>query len=496
MPDFKRHGVLGSLLILVVAGCAVSLPIPDRSASGPQVFACQQWMSDLDAAIARAGVQDASAYRVPGMPYLRSDRYTASLADIAAGSPAAFADWIARLRGLAQEGYRAEIGNLPAADALSLGAGESELNTKVMICGDALAAADMTSAGVRQRLLASVAVPDEYSGWKRFAGLYALTRIPFSSGVDRWHKEAVEMIEREKQGRGDRHPVLRYGPDSAARYSAGAAGALLQRVGRDSLGIPLVSARDAEALLDWHAPVFEVQTTGAFDRIGMPVWRDGMVPDADVSRPIVLRRIAYTRHGSATLVQLVYTIWFSERPSDAGLDILAGRLDGLVWRVTLTPDGEPWVYDAMHPCGCFHLFFPTSRAEALPAPKAGDEWAFVPATAPQLADGDRIRLRIATRTHYLLDVGIDRSAWDVRYGSASEDSLRSLAAPDGGRRSLYGPDGLVAGTERTERFLFWPMGISSAGAMRQWGKHATAFLGRRHFDDADLIERRFRLLPR
>ena len=58
---------------------------------------------------------------------------------------------------------------------------------------------------------------------------------------------------------------------------------------------------------------------------------------------------------------------------------------------------------------------------------------------------------------------------------------------------MFGPDGLVAGTERGERFLFWPMGIRSAGAMRQWGRHATAFVGRRHFDDADLIERRFEL---
>jgi hypothetical protein len=39
--------------------------------------------------------------------------------------------------------------------------------------------------------------------------------------------------------------------------------------------------------------------------------------------------------------------------------------------------------------------------------------------------------------------------------------------------------------------LFWPMGVPSAGTMRQWGHNATAFLGRRHFDDADLIERRF-----
>jgi hypothetical protein len=35
------------------------------------------------------------------------------------------------------------------------------------------------------------------------------------------------------------------------------------------------------------------------------------------------------------------------------------------------------------------------------------------------------------------------------------------------------------------------MGIASAGAMRQWGHHATAFVGRRHFDDPNLLDERF-----
>jgi hypothetical protein len=39
------------------------------------------------------------------------------------------------------------------------------------------------------------------------------------------------------------------------------------------------------------------------------------------------------------------------------------------------------------------------------------------------------------------------------------------------------------------------MGIESAGAMRQWGRHATAFVGRRHFDEAQLIERYFAPAP-
>ena len=72
--------------------------------------------------------------------------------------------------------------------------------------------------------------------------------------------------------------------------------------------------------------------------------------------------------------------------------------------------------------------------------------------------------------------------------------LRSLALADDARRSLFGPDGIVAGTERGERWLFWPMGIAEPGAMRQWGRHATAFVGIRHFDDPNLIERYFDLL--
>jgi hypothetical protein len=50
----------------------------------------------------------------------------------------------------------------------------------------------------------------------------------------------------------------------------------------------------------------------------------------------------------------------------------------------------------------------------------------------------------------------------------------------------------VQGSERGERVYFWPMGIREPGAMRIWGRHATAFVGRRHFDDPDLLERYFR----
>ena len=111
-----------------------------------------------------------------------------------------------------------------------------------------------------------------------------------------------------------------------------------------------------------------------------------------------------------------------------------------------------------------------------------------------MREGSRTVLTIASATHYIEGVGFEQGADSlVRYRFRRYDELRSLPRPGGERASLFGPQGLVSGTERPERYLFWPMGIASAGAMRQWGRHATAFVGRRHFDDADLLERRFEL---
>jgi hypothetical protein len=222
--------------------------------------------------------------------------------------------------------------------------------------------------------------------------------------------------------------------------------------------------------------------------------RSSGVPEVDPAEPVVYAHAAYTRYRGQVLLQFVYTLWFSERPARAALDLLAGRLDGLVWRVTLAPDGEPVVYDSIHPCGCYHAFFPTPRARPRPAPEPLEEWAFAPQSLPRVDDGSRAVVTLASGTHYIERVAIERGNESlVRYALQPYDELRSLPRAGGSHASAFGPDGLIAGTERLERFLFWPMGIASAGAMRQWGRHATAFVGRRHFDDADLFERRFEL---
>jgi hypothetical protein len=81
------------------------------------------------------------------------------------------------------------------------------------------------------------------------------------------------------------------------------------------------------------------------------------------------------------------------------------------------------------------------------------------------------------------------------YRLDDERRLTVLPRAGGGTRSAYGSDGLMAGSERGERFYFWPTGIESAGQLRQWAHHATAFVGRRHFDDPLLLDSYFALRP-
>lgn len=244
------------------------------------------------------------------------------------------------------------------------------------------------------------------------------------------------------------------------------------------------------------APVFEIETQGAFDRFGVPAWGTDGVPVVQAAQPVVFEREAHTRVQGRLLRQMVYTLWFPERPARGAFDLLAGRLDGVIVRITLAPDGKPWMLDTLHACGCYHLFFPARGVHLRPGAPDDEEWAFVAAPLPDLPAGGRFVVRISSVAHQVIGVSAEAAPAIATPGTAAyalrpESDLRRLPLPGGGTRSLYGPDGLVAGSERAERWLFWPMGIASAGAMRQWGHHATAFVGRRHFDDADLLDRRF-----
>lgn len=494
--------------LIALAGCA-TVEQPQRGnllAQPTAVRQCAQDFQALDEAITRAGARDAEAQRIAGFPYLRVDRFTAQFRVAAAYDERARAQWLARLQVLDQEARRAEIGNLPDAEMLTLGPlSRTALLARSARCADTLREYDLASPQRMALLFERAQVPDHYSGLQRLAGLYPLTRIPFFAGVVHWQRDTLQHFRDTAAGRPPAQPLITYALPEAPSLTREQTAAMMRRVSDNPLRIPDYSGEERTLLARTFAPVFEIETGADYDRIGQPRWSAAAAPVVDTSAAVVYYRVAYTRHrdyAGQVLTQLVYTLWFPQRPADHALDVLAGELDGLILRITLSPDGDPLLYDSIHPCGCYHLFFTTPRVQVLPAPNDLLEWAFVPATLPAHRAGARVAVRVATRTHYIINLTLAPPATAVQaYTLAPEHELRSLplaadergSGTGQGRRSLYGPDGLVPGTERGERYLFWPMGIASAGAMRQWGHHATAFVGRRHFDDADLIEQRFRI---
>lgn len=485
--------------ILLLTGCATPVdpyavaPAVTQLAQEDAVGECLRLLKALDARVDAAGRRDAQDVRVPGYPYLRADRYTEGWLPASGDPQTIAAGKLDRMAALDAEARRFESANLsvPANEADALARCRSEL----------VASARPTAA----RAAAAASVPDAYVDAQRFLGLYPVTLIPFAWGVASWQQDTRDLFATpfpELPVRGER---IRYVP--ATTKPEGPVAGWVSPATATALRMPALTTERTWQLLVQHAPVLIVDTVNGNDRIGALTWRatvQGASVAVNTHDPAAYVRVAWTELNGAAALQLVYTFWFPARPAAHALDLVAGHLDAVVWRVTLDAAGRPLVYDSIHACGCFQMFFPTERVRERPAPREGegplDESLFVPQVLYSPAANERVMVFLGAHDHNIERVGIDTTtpAPGIPYRLLDENELRALPLPaiaGGGTRSIYGPDGLVPGSERAERYLFWPMGVPSAGQMRQWGHHATAFVGRRHFDDRLLFDRYFSLAP-
>jgi hypothetical protein len=500
---------------LALAGCASVAP-PGAGAprdAGPA--RCDALVRAVDRAVDAAGVRDAQHAPHPASPWLRVDRFTASFAASFASAPLdaeALGAWLARMRDADARSREVEVGNLPDTDLAGLAglasppdlatpssspvvgaraaAPRDALTDALAACGASALAALRADPDAIARVREGARVPDDYSDALRTLGLYPIASLPFGAGVAREEAAMRAAFERHAGRLGD--GTTRYLPPVTARTA-------VALPPPDALGVLRLDASTRDALLAAHAPVWALAGDGPDDRIGRVVLDADDAPRTEPALPTVYGRVAFTRWDGGVRVQLVYTAWFPRRAPAGPLDPLAGRLDAVVLRATLDADGRVAMVDSIHACGCWHLFVPVGPWRVRPAPSKREEWAFVPARLDAVPQGTRLRVRLAARTHAV--EGIDavpdpREDRDgVRYTLVDDDALRRLPRVHGGTRSLFDARGRVPGSERAERWLFWPMGIPDAGSMRQWGRQPTAFVGRRHFDDADLLERRSGRVP-
>lgn len=342
------------------------------------------------------------------------------------------------------------------------------------------------------------AVPDEYRSWLRIVGFYPITRMPFVAGVkqeliDQAQVQAtydlnspIDQHVDDVQWRLYQPPLDPQKPEHSIELSP-------QLLNRDA----------AAALLAYWTPAYAVaQGTENANQIGkLARGIDGKLVFDSKSPPVVYRYISWGEFDGEPVLQLNYQIWFAERPAKSRWDLLAGRLDGLHWRVHLGQDAKPIAFDAMHTCGCWYQFYPAQGYQIKPEVDYWQEPFFI---GKPLALQGRPLLTVSADEHSLVAVrnyvadervvsesAVDEGAItlapvDVSWSALAVGAKLELAALD--YRRSFNRHGIIPESARAERFYFWPMGIPKAGSMRAPGHHAIAFTGRRHFDDPTLLD--------
>lgn len=478
-------------IILIISGCAAKNTGLKGSPAGPEA-ACLQFYQDLNRVVFANHAEDTSEVRVSGFPYLRSNRFLASLW-APSFSEAAYAQWLEQLRQLDAQARILEFANLPdgeAAKIISRLPADISFQQHIQKCGRLLVKT-MLSKGLQDKaeLSAGTVVPDDYQTWKRIAGAYPVLRFAADIGIDDLHRKLNKPFQLPARQIPVAGKLIRYQPAPVTALTRQEVSGMLEAAYQNPLKIPLLKPDQLDRLFGHFAPVWEIDTRNRTDLIGAVTLGDSGKPMIDTGKPTVYVKLAYTRFHGENLLQLIYQVWLPAREKTGLFDLYGGELDSVIWRVTLSRQGLPIAYDSIHACGCYYLLFPAKGYRAL----AGTEEA-EPVLAPKQVNmnpyENRLVIRLAARTHYLQQISeLEDSMKAKPYQLQAYDRLRSLRAADGQHRNLFGPEGIIETSERSERFLLWPFGVSSPGAMRQWGSHAIAFVGQRHFDDPYLLEK-------
>jgi hypothetical protein len=460
-----------ALMLLQACSAGSGDQLPNRvEVDFPGMGDCRAMFADIDARIDAAGVRHAGYHRVPGMPYLRSDRLLASFAHEVDGLDD-FGIWIRRMRAFDIEARDYELMNLgmPEAERVAL---RSDLQR----CAHGLSYIDLEDEDNVEWLRHAVVPPDERSSVTRKLGLYPLAVPLLKAYVERRHRQTYQRFaEPPSAADADR---LYFQAESTRQSALVPPG--FDVVLQDSLGFPGMIESAWRAVAEKHAP--RIWTTAV---PGMPVWTPhGATVDSRI--PAVYFQIGFTRMGAERLVQVNYVMWF------AGLDESgAPSLDSLVWRVTLDRDGEPLLYDSVHGSGSDHLLFPVQRLSL----RGNDDYWRQPLAMPQteLPDGGVVlKLSVdGTTLQGIVERETAAPSTVHEYRLVDYDRLFALPHPEGGTRSLFDSRGRVPGREAETPAWLQVSGIDEPAALRQLGRHPLTLVGRDHFDDAFLLDRLF-----
>jgi hypothetical protein len=466
-PTLKTRRTASLAALLLLNGCA-QVPISADSVC-LELFAARDRIS-----AASLDVQDQP---LAGFYGLRSDRVLAAL-----GPSARTLEqrqlWLQRLAERDIEASAIELDNLPPLASLEW---RSEARqTQLQQCRQTQQQQLLANPQDFNHAVAAAQVPDSYRDWARALGLYPLFKPLFRQLIN-----SAQLDQGKAQAPLDGANWLTYQPLPSSAL-------VTPSLPLDALNLPQPDAQQLALLFSRHAPTLRIAQASLADRVGSPVFLANGQRSFAPMAPHLFQQVGWSKFNGRWHLQLTYQVWFSQRPKPQPLDLYGGELDGLLWRVTLNEHGQALLYDSIHPCGCWQSFYlPTDSPLQARYPANQQPTELEPRSVRRIGNSGQqaATLWLSAGEHSLVWVDGRGSPYpSIGYQQSPLSGLRHLPHPLGSR-SLYDRDGLVTATQRLERWLLWPSGVLSPGAMRQWGQHATAFVGRAQFDDPALLER-------
>jgi len=468
----------------LVVGCARSPTLAEPSGFFVALKNCRARYAEIDAKIDAAGVRDGVFYRVPGFPYLRSDRMLASFRDEVASVDEVGA-WLRRMREFDQEAREFEFENLGLNDQE-----RAILRGEFLNCGRGLAALEFDNPDNFKLVHDTMVPPDAYSAGTRALGLYPLT-LPLLRASVRDHEAAVrrdfakpraELLGAGTPLRWQVQPV-----EDVALIPTKVSDAY-----PDELGFPGLVDSAWRAIAEVNAPEL-LMAQGARERqLGTPIWiadgHGGSRLDIDTTRPQVHYQIGFTRFGAERLIQVNYFLLFRTPDAPPG----EVPVDGLIWRVTLDNELRPIAYDTARASGREHFWF-AIRSEVPRRQPADGPAAFFPLDGlvpaePSLTLDRSGGVRGVTAA--------DTAITAQRYQLARYEDLYRMPLPGGGTRNLFDRTGQIAGTRTPAPEWYAASGVPQPGTLRHFMRLPVSYLGEQHFDDAYVLEQAFApLLP-
>ena len=474
--------------VLFSSGCSVSVKKLAEQPYSSEAERCEAFY--IAFAHRTEGLEDPASHRIPEVPWLRTNRTLAAkakqLLSRQSEHPVSeslsindkWQQWLSVAAEFAISRQRLEWGRLSPTGRQQLLAvsQQSNLLSTLRFCRSTLETQWLAEPGAIVQIRRLTNVPDHYSSIKRFFGIYPITQ---------WATRILlPGLKRE---------FLNYFSKGPEQHSAN--GEWQYFSSKRQLSKAAQTGESELTQLDYfniildNAPIWRIDVASSDD---IP----GSIQNSARHKPAVGGQYSEYQYLSETWfdgkwrLQANYVLWFPRRTSKGLVDLLAGEIDSVVWRVTLDEESQPMVFDSIHSCGCYHLVIPTPNYQQRSSSKNWPEPPLVMPTLKKDRSRKNLQLTIASGNHYLLGVG---------NGSISDNTQPLTARPynellqqtvDGQvtLTSIFNTHGLVAGSQRPERWLLWPMGIRSAGAMRQAGTQAIAFVGRRHFDDSNLLD--------